>query len=133
MPRRAVARIVDTVYNVTILFVCGAPSWQTVQAINAFVDHGPDVVTLDYLRTVRGVTICGEYPRIAIWAWASGDPVEDIATIAHECAHASMHVLRRAGVSATDDSDEAAAYHLEFLVRHCVASVWTGRGHRLRR
>lgn len=129
MARRIVRRGRDPVYGIELLFIYGPPSTVTAAEINAFINEPSDVVTAAFLATVRGLTVCGDYPRVVIYL-APGEhgKVGDISTIAHEAQHAVMHVLQRAGIPPTESSDEAYAYYLEFIVTFCLEAVFpTGR------
>jgi len=41
---------------------------------------------------------------------------DDVATIAHECLHASIFILGNAGISLTESSEEAYTYLLSYFV-----------------
>lgn len=48
--------------------------------------------------------------------------------VAHECFHAAHYILGRTGLKLTDDSEEAYAYYLEYLIREISYSI--ARKHR---
>lgn len=44
--------------------------------------------------------------------------------VAHECFHATSFILRESGLVLTNDSEEAFAYYLGWLVRQIGNKVW---------
>lgn len=117
----------DDVYGMQVCFIYGAPSRQSAAAINAFIAFPDDHVSATFLGEIRGVTVFGEYPRLAIWVHRTDDLAEDLSVIAHECQHATLHVLERAGVEPSAQSSEAYTYHLEFMMRFCLTALFPPR------
>ena len=46
------------------------------------------------------------------------------ATVAHEALHASWHILERSGVVIGRESEEAMAYHFDWLIRQIGRRLW---------
>lgn len=124
-PRRRIAVCIDPVYNIRLAFVYGPASWQTIRLLQQFDSDG--IVDRAYLADARGVTVHGGGAAVAIWVEATGDVVEDVAVVAHECQHAVLYVLGRAGMQPTDESSEAYTYYMEFLMRFCLSAFLDGK------
>lgn len=45
-------------------------------------------------------------------------------TVAHEALHATWHILERSGVVIGRDSEEAVAYHMDWLMRQIGRRIW---------
>ena len=51
------------------------------------------------------------------------DPIT-IAVLNHELSHATISVLRTAGLNLTEASEEAYTYHTEWLIREVLNAFW---------
>lgn len=56
---------------------------------------------------------------IVIWLVANDKSPENVASLVHECVHASNMILGTRGVGACHDNDEAQCYLTEWIFRNC--------------
>ena len=51
------------------------------------------------------------------------DKTEELSSLAHECLHHVSHVLRKAGMPMTYDTDEAYCYYFGWVFRNCLEAM----------
>jgi hypothetical protein len=51
------------------------------------------------------------------------DRPEMLAALAHECLHHVAHVLRKAGMPLTYESEEAYCYYFQWVYRNCLEAM----------
>lgn len=55
--------------------------------------------------------------------WFS-DPRPGGGVTVHECFHVSQHILGTSGVRLSSESEEAYAYHIDWLIRQVGGKLW---------
>lgn len=51
------------------------------------------------------------------------DRNEMLASLAHECLHHTAHVLTKAGIALTRETDEAYCYYFGWIFRNCLEAM----------
>lgn len=111
------------VYNRAITFLFG-----TAREINAVLKRdcplGEELLQLEpsaigFWRIYRQDGYEADY----ICVVKRRDNTEMLASLAHECLHHTGHVLRRAGMPLTDESEEAYCYYFGWVFRNCLEAM----------
>lgn len=118
----------DDVYRVRIEVL-----WPvTAKQIKSYVEHYYPEVQYDDMRPfaakcVKFDTKGGTHVEIICLAeWGSKLDEYDYSFLAHECFHATSHILTRAGMQLEDFvSSEAYAFLMESIMRRCLVALNT--------
>ena len=78
-----------------------------------FADKSIDAVESDWINTDAVFWV---HQKNNIWFIAFNKNKISHGTIAHECFHATVRVLQRKGIMYSEETEEAYAYMLDFLV-----------------
>lgn len=113
----------QNVYNRAITFLFG-----TVADINAVLQRdcpiGEEMLQLEpssigFWRVYRQDGYEADY----ICLVKRRDRNEMLASLAHECLHHAAHVLQRAGMQLTRETDEAYCYYFGWVFRNCLEAM----------
>lgn len=106
----------DEVYRTTFYLVEGSRD-DFSSFIKQTFDH-------DYKVTGSAHTFfTKQHNAIAIWVQPREWDVEHISVIAHEAFHATTFALDTVGIRLADESDEAFAYYLAWVVRNVLTRL----------
>jgi hypothetical protein len=90
---------------------------QTIYECLYFVDKTIDIVEGNWIGTDGVFWINTKHNR---WFMAFNVNKISYGTIAHECFHATHAILKRKGIIYSDETEEAYAYLLDFLVTKTI-------------
>ena len=83
--------------------------------IDCFTDE--EITALTDLPSKKGYTLMLHNRALFLWLKHFPEKPEHYGFLAHEIFHAADLMLRRAGMSLSDDSDEAWAYQIDWLTK----------------
>ena len=109
------------IYPFDVLFVSGVTEKEIIDHISKKYEYKLDEVEalrLDF-STKKGKTVMLKNGTTILWVWNK----DDIGVIAHEVFHVVDFLFEKIGITHSDDSDEAWAYAIEYLVKKIVKVV----------
>lgn len=84
-------------------------------------DLANDAVS-DIRETTQGTCFAmDDYGIFSIWLKEPPDTIEDIAILNHEAFHMAVMILKRVGISPSEESEEVYAYLIEFLTKSILS------------
>lgn len=108
-------RISDPLYLCTIMVIVGGEQSKAEKKLSKFLECDCRSDRKRYAATYHGRSKdAGLY-----FSTLPGG-----ATAAHEALHASWHILERSGVVIGRESEEALAYHVDWLIRQIGNRLW---------
>lgn len=116
--------ITMSVYDTDILVVRGGKLSDAVRDYLRQMGEPEDSEQCEESPTRSG-NFTGLSRRAPCLIWLKEDA--DIGIIAHESFHAVFHILTTLGVVVSDDSEEAVAYPLGWLVQEIVDKLFDGQ------
>lgn len=112
---------------------CGGTGANLISSVESQIDRDGNPLTLtsfeketitSSLDGDQDLGFCFEcedaYGHSVLWIKEyKGTPL-DVATLTHEAAHCTFHIMRRAGINANEETEELFCYLQDFIVRKAI-------------
>lgn len=101
----------DPIYNAEFLFQAGGSLEAVIKKYAKWLDiEVPD--TKDHPRREGHFCASETHKGGVIWV----KDLRSVNSLAHECLHATYHIMKNMGIMLNDNSEEAYSYYLGWLV-----------------
>lgn len=122
------ATIIDPIYDADLLLLVGPPDWADALLRRRFPGADLDPFTpFHFGRSIRieNATPGEEAETYVLWLHHRPEDPRGFGNLAHEVAHVTFFLLDDRGLAHTHASDEAFAYHQEWLMRTVLERIVT--------
>ena len=114
-------KIIGTIYPFDIYVCWGKPIEYFKDEIeNIFGDEAERILKLDYKL---GKSIMTPSKKSLMWLKTLDQTPESIAILSHEAFHCANHILDTCGFTLSEDSDEAWAYYIHYIVETVLKEI----------
>ena len=111
-------KFVDPIYGMGYILHCGDFD-ASQQYLKRMVNKDPDSEKPVPVALTTLIRTADDKPFVHVWLRAFTRNAASVATLAHECLHATMMTFDHIGQPVDGEHDEAAAYYLGWLVEEC--------------
>lgn len=110
----------DPIYQADIIVSAGTQQQLAANRFGRLLGRNPIQVEPNQHR-YASVSYYVDFKGCLIWF---RDPSPGVGVLTHEAFHATRHVLTSSGVGWSEDSEEAWAYFIEWLVKSIGNKLW---------
>lgn len=106
--------IYDEMFQANIYVSYGVSKDDFIKQIKKYLGLDYDK---DKLRNGKMAVFFNDKGEEIVWIWTESKQVD---ILAHEASHATNYILSRAGIKLSDDSDEAFAYYIQYIINKVI-------------